>query len=73
MQRENRNRDVAMLNAMIDVNSRIRYNKDGFGSKDEAQDHAPKNKKFVTPIVINNVTYNPKAKEAYNARKWLLK
>lgn len=72
-QRKKRNRDVAMLNAMINVNSRIRYNEDGFGRKDEVQDHAPEKKKFVMPIVINNVTYNPKAKEAYNARKWLLK
>lgn len=72
-QRKNRNRDIAMLNAMINVNSRIRYNENGFGGKDEAQDHSPEKKKFVIPIVINNVTYNPKAKEAYNARKWLLK
>ena len=72
-QRENRNKDVAMVNAMINVNSRIRYNEDGFSDKNDIQDNVPKKKKFIMPIVINNVTYNPKAKEAYNASKWLLK
>ena len=71
-QRENRNKDAAMLNAMISVNSRIRYNENGFingGNKTIEE----KKKKFVMPIAINNITYNPKAKEAYNASKWLLK
>ena len=71
-QRENRNKDVAMLNAMISVNSRIRYNENGFingGNKTIEE----KKKKFIMPIAINNITYNPKGKEAYNASKWLLK
>lgn len=70
-----KHKDAAMLNAMISINSRIRYNENGFKSKylTPQDTNNTTKKKYAMPVYVNSVSLNQGKSAAYKASMWLFK
>lgn len=71
-QRENRNKDAEMLKALISINSRIKYNENGFGSRNNNVSDISE-KHYAMPFIVSNNGYASGGNSYLDACQWLLK